>query len=331
MAVCIFYTCLGGIRAVIWTDVIQLTMMFAVMILVSVKGTISVGGLNVVLERNWNGGRIEAPDFRINPTIRHTFWTLFVGGSCYWIIDNTHQTFIQRFLSLKSVEHAKKAAKFYVFGLTLLISLCIYNGLLLFAYYHDCDPLTSAKVEKKDQMMPFFVMEILSDLPGFTGVFIAGIFSGKIYTCHSNMNIKVDVYFNSCTKFTLIRAQFLVSYHSWRFLQVIFQIETFWEAQQFHHANDCHNFRSNCSCRCLYCWTSRFNFAVNHVSSNDFSWSFIWRVCYRNVHTIDRKSSYTLWCINCIDFNDLHSRKSAIWNSCGVDSLSYEEFFYWRL
>lgn len=62
MAVCVFYTCLGGIKAVIWTDVIQIVIMYGVMVLLMVKGTINVGGLGVVIERNWNGERFEAPE-----------------------------------------------------------------------------------------------------------------------------------------------------------------------------------------------------------------------------------------------------------------------------
>jgi len=61
MAICVFYTCLGGIKAVVWTDFIQIIIMYGVMILIMVKGTISVGGLSTVWEKNWESGRIEAP------------------------------------------------------------------------------------------------------------------------------------------------------------------------------------------------------------------------------------------------------------------------------
>lgn len=62
ISICVFYTCLGGIKAVIWTDVIQIVIMYGVMILIIVKGTLNVGGLGVVIERNWHSGRIEAPE-----------------------------------------------------------------------------------------------------------------------------------------------------------------------------------------------------------------------------------------------------------------------------
>mgnify|MGYP002655344613 CR=1 FL=1 len=62
LAVCVFYTCVGGIKAVIWTDVLQMIIMIGVMILIMIKGTINVGGLGVLIERNWESGRLEAPE-----------------------------------------------------------------------------------------------------------------------------------------------------------------------------------------------------------------------------------------------------------------------------
>lgn len=57
--VCIFYTCVGGLQAVVWTDVIQTFFMFGAMLLVIVKGTIDIGGINTIFERAYESGRIE--------------------------------------------------------------------------------------------------------------------------------------------------------------------------------------------------------------------------------------------------------------------------------
>lgn len=62
MTICIFYTCVGGIKAVVWTDVIQIMLMYGTLVLIVVKGTMSVGGLSVVFERNYGSGRFEAPE-----------------------------------------------------------------------------------------------------------------------------------------------------------------------------------------------------------------------------------------------------------------------------
>ena len=51
----------GGLRAVVWTDVIQTVIMFGAILLVIIKGTIDVGGISTVWERAWDSGRIETP------------------------------------------------------------------------------------------------------------------------------------------------------------------------------------------------------------------------------------------------------------------------------
>jgi solute carrier family 5 (sodium-coupled monocarboxylate transporter), member 8/12 len=89
---------------------------------------------------------------------------------------------MQRFLSLKDVKTARKGLKIYVVGLIILTAMCIYNGLLLFGTYHDCDPLTTKLAKKKDQLVPLLVMQILKGIPGLPGFFIAGVFSGEFPT-----------------------------------------------------------------------------------------------------------------------------------------------------
>lgn len=93
---------------------------------------------------------------------------------------NVNQTVIQRFLSLENVNEARKSCIIYVVGVIILIGMCIFNGLLLYGTYHDCDPLTTKLVKKKDQLVPLLVMKIFKNIPGLPGLFIAGVFSGKI-------------------------------------------------------------------------------------------------------------------------------------------------------
>lgn len=56
--VCTLYCTIGGMKAVLWTDVFQSILMFAAMIIVIVKGTWNVGGMSQVMERAVNGSRI---------------------------------------------------------------------------------------------------------------------------------------------------------------------------------------------------------------------------------------------------------------------------------
>ncbi|XP_036149264.1 sodium-coupled monocarboxylate transporter 1 isoform X2 [Monomorium pharaonis] len=59
--VCIFYTCVGGLKAVVWTDFFQTFIMFGSMLLITIKGTVDIGGLSLVLGRNLDSGRLEFP------------------------------------------------------------------------------------------------------------------------------------------------------------------------------------------------------------------------------------------------------------------------------
>ena len=62
VAICIFYTCLGGLKAVVWTDVVQITIMYGTLLLIAIKGTMNVGGISEVIEKNIESGRFEAPE-----------------------------------------------------------------------------------------------------------------------------------------------------------------------------------------------------------------------------------------------------------------------------
>lgn len=58
--------------------------------------------------------------------------------------------------------------------------MCCYMGLLIFAFYHNCDPLTRGAIHKSDQLLPYFVMQIAAAMPGLPGLFVSGVFSAAL-------------------------------------------------------------------------------------------------------------------------------------------------------
>nr|XP_033325163.1 sodium-coupled monocarboxylate transporter 1-like isoform X3 [Megalopta genalis] len=140
--VCIFYTCVGGIRAVVWTDFIQTFIMFGSMLLIIIKGTSDVGGLSVVLRRNLESGRLELP-------------------TALWI---------------------------FIVGVVIIMGTCGYAGLLIYAWYHECDPLTTKLAGAKDQLLPLLVMNVLKEMPGLPGLFVAGVFSAALSSLSTGLN-----------------------------------------------------------------------------------------------------------------------------------------------
>jgi len=67
-----------------------------------------------------------------------------------------------------------------VFPTAIFMLISCLNGATMYAYYENCDPVQSGKVEKPDQMMPYMVLDIFRDVPGMAGLFVAAAFSGAL-------------------------------------------------------------------------------------------------------------------------------------------------------
>jgi len=65
--ICTFYTTVGGIRGVVWTDVVQSIVMYGSLVVIMVKGTLDLGGFDVVWQRNAEGGRLNLPELVNEP------------------------------------------------------------------------------------------------------------------------------------------------------------------------------------------------------------------------------------------------------------------------
>jgi len=187
--VCIFYTAIGGIKAVMWTDTFQAICMFGSFLAIIIKGNIDAGGSSVVFDKNYQSNRVELFNFEPDMRRRHTVWSMIIGGFFTWIsIYGINQTQVQRYLTVKKKSQAVKAIWLNVLGIGSLLLICAYAGLVVFAFYHDCDPITTRQVEKKDQLFPLFVMQVMGDYPGVPGLFVAGVFSGALSTVSSGLN-----------------------------------------------------------------------------------------------------------------------------------------------
>ncbi|KAM9814211.1 sodium-coupled monocarboxylate transporter 1 [Neosynchiropus ocellatus] len=193
-AVCIIYCTLGGLKAVIWTDVMQMVTMLAGFVAVIARGAVLQGGLTNIWKDAGDGGRLEAFDFDPDPLKRHTFWTIVIGGSVMWTsIYAINQSQVQRFISCKSLGHAKMSLYLNMVGLWVTVSLAVFSGLTMFSIYKNCDPLTNDDVKSSDQLLPYLVMDILADYPGIPGLFVAAAYSGTLSTVSSSINALVAV------------------------------------------------------------------------------------------------------------------------------------------
>ncbi|XP_055541955.1 sodium-coupled monocarboxylate transporter 2-like [Wyeomyia smithii] len=187
--VCVFYTMLGGIKAVVWTDVVQGLIMFASCFLVVAIGVYKVGGLSEVFARAATGNRLQLFDMNPDFTARQTFWTASVGNIFLWTgYLGLNQSCVQRMVAVPSVKHARSALWIFCAGFIIITSLNCFTGVVIFAKYFDCDPIKVKLVEKADKLLPFFVQDVVGNLKGMPGVFISCVFSAGLSTMSANLN-----------------------------------------------------------------------------------------------------------------------------------------------
>lgn len=87
---------------------------------------------------------------------------------------------VQRYMSLPNMKKARRAIAIFTVGIILFVSVCCYAGLLIYAKYWKCDPLTSKMVNSDDQLFPIYVMETVGEWKGVAGLFIAGVFGAAL-------------------------------------------------------------------------------------------------------------------------------------------------------
>ncbi|XP_038155542.1 solute carrier family 5 member 6 [Cyprinodon tularosa] len=187
--VCTSYTTMGGLKAVIWTDVFQTVVMFAGQLAVIIVGVQRTGGVSEVWRKVKEGNRISGLDLNPDPTERHTFWTLGVGGVFLMLsLYGVNQAQVQRYLSARSEREAVRSCYMVFPSLQLALALSCVMGLVMFARYCGEDFSEKLGSSSRDAMVIYFVMDMLQGLPGLPGLFIACLFSAALSTISSAFN-----------------------------------------------------------------------------------------------------------------------------------------------
>ncbi|XP_014220048.1 putative sodium-dependent multivitamin transporter [Copidosoma floridanum] len=187
--ICIFYSAIGGIKAVLVTDVFQGVLMFVSLVcIVAVASGEIEGGLASVWDTALKGQRVELLNFQVDPTVRHTWWCLVAGGFCLFCSLGVNQVQVQRLLTVKSLRSSQLAL---FLSLPILVSygtFTMFCGLVLYAVYRDCDPVAAGRIASHDRIMPYFAATKMSGYPGLVGLFVAGIFSASLSTVSAMLN-----------------------------------------------------------------------------------------------------------------------------------------------
>lgn len=142
--VTIAYTLMGGITAVIWTDVIQMLMMFvgiavALFILfTTLPSGVGVGDVAYIggIQEMW-----RSIDWSWDPSNRYTIWSGMIGGFFLALAYfGTDQSQVQRYLTASSLKQSRLSLIFNAFMKVPMQFFILSIGVLLFVFYHFEQP-----------------------------------------------------------------------------------------------------------------------------------------------------------------------------------------------
>ncbi|KPL09407.1 hypothetical protein AMJ85_06665 [candidate division BRC1 bacterium SM23_51] len=180
------YTVLGGIEAVIWTDVLQVVVLLggALLSLFMIVGGVE-GGLGAVISMGAAEGKFHAAnlDWNIATT---ALWVVIVGRFLEQFVSYTSdQTVVQRYLT--TADEKQAARSIWTNAVLAIPAAIIFFGLgtALWAFYRTHPHLLNP-AGRTDDIFPWFIIQQLP--AGVAGLVIAGLFAAAMSSLDSSMN-----------------------------------------------------------------------------------------------------------------------------------------------
>ena len=180
------YTVLGGIEAVIWTDVLQTVVLLGgALVAFIVMMTNIDGGFSGSISLAAQQGKLEWVNLDWNLT-DDTLIVILLGAIFTVLLPyTTDQSVVQRYLTTKDEKDAAKAI--YTNGLLAIPGSILFFaiGTALYIYFQQF-PSHLPPIEKAEQIFPVF---IVNEMPaGLAGLLIAGVFAATMSSFDSNIH-----------------------------------------------------------------------------------------------------------------------------------------------
>ena len=186
-AVTILYCTVGGIEAVIWSDVIQSVVIIAGTVLIGwvlIAGT-EGGGVGFI-EIGRAAGKFRLLDFTLDFQ-KPVFWVVLIGGIVANLASYTSdQCVVQRYMTTHDEKSAARSILFN--GVLSFVNCAVFFliGSALFTYYHSHPEWLDVTMPKNDSIFPTFIANGLP--PGISGLILAAVAAATMSTLSSNLN-----------------------------------------------------------------------------------------------------------------------------------------------
>lgn len=183
----ILYCAVGGIEAVIWSDVVQTMVLLGGAVLILTMLIVGTdGGVTGMFQIAGSAEKLKVLDFA-GDFSRPVIWVVVISGLAECLISYTSdQCVIQRYMTTKNTHEAARSLWLNVpFGIgTGFIFFSI--GTALYTFYRSHPERLAVTMPKADSILPMFMA---NDLPaGAAGLVMAGLFAATITTLAANLN-----------------------------------------------------------------------------------------------------------------------------------------------
>ncbi|MBL6644333.1 MAG: sodium:solute symporter [Flavobacteriaceae bacterium] len=196
--VSLIYTLMGGIEAVIWTDVVQVFVLMGGVSLSLILIIIDTeNGFSGIIEQAKIYGKFNAFDLTLSlkePTV----WVMLFGGFFINLTTyGTDHTMVQRYLVTPTQKEAQKSLWIGALLTIPATFIFFFMGTALFVFYQVNPSALNNNFINNDAIFPWY---IVSQLPGgVSGILIAAIFAAAMSSLSSSMNsgaasFSADVY-----------------------------------------------------------------------------------------------------------------------------------------
>ena len=192
--VTIVYTAMGGLRAVVVTDVIQAAILFGAAIVTVITITVCLGGVQAWWPSQWPAHWPE-PRFGYDPSARAPLLIMLLSTLTWYICTSaSDQIAIQRYLSTRDAKAARTVLFISLLADVFVSFVLAMVALALLAYFRTCPHLLpdgQTMLADSDKLFPQF---IIIGLPvGLSGLVVAGLLACAMSALSAGINSTCSV------------------------------------------------------------------------------------------------------------------------------------------
>ena len=187
------YTLLGGIQAVVWTDVLQgILLIGGGLLCIAIILFQSDAGPAEIVTRAWEGGKFEIGRWEFDPR-ENNQWFYILGSVFVWVqAFACGQNNVQRYLLARSDKEAVRGATMGALACVPVWLLFMLVGALLWSFYQiNVEQLPADVTAIKDRIVPYFIK---TQFPvGLKGLMLAALIAAAMSSLDSDLNAMATV------------------------------------------------------------------------------------------------------------------------------------------